>query len=146
MQKVKFSCGRTETVYVVPVLAIEDLDQLPEYKVGETDTAEQAAAKLQALAQRKADTYYLAGFADAEIPDDWQFPDWALAQGLQPREGETGRKLDFIRYELLRKADDVIMAQAAMQGEVAPEEVAAAEKKFRFSDIARRLFTPKRRR
>ena len=146
MQKVTFSCGKTENVYVVPVLALADLDDLPEYKVADDDTAEDVKGKLEAVAQAKADTGYLAGFADTVVPDDWQFPGWALSQGLKPREGADGRKLDYIRYELLRQADDVRKAQRAMLGQLTPEEVGSAVKKFRPLRAARRLFSARRRR
>jgi hypothetical protein len=143
MQKITFSCGKTETVYVVPQLAVQDLEELPEYTVENDDPQEEAKRKMLALAQAKADTNFLAAFQDTIVPDDWEYPKWARKP---PGQGEDGRKIDYIRYELLKLPGDIYKAQSAMLGELAPAEVAAAEKKFRLIRLAQRLLSPKRRR
>ena len=115
----------------MPPYLIKRIEDLPEFQIDwEAEDDEQAKSKANALAQRKEDVAYLYAFEDWSVPRGWQFPESLRYGGVEPRDGDEGRKLDWIQYELLSSANDFAKAQRAMFG-VTAEEVEAASKSFR---------------
>jgi hypothetical protein len=145
MKKVTFSNGKTETVYAVPGLMITDIAALPQYQVEADDTPEIVLEKERRAARAREDAAYLAAFADTVVPEGWEFPAFASRQGVLPREGEDGRKVDYIRYELLKTAGDIRQAEQAMTG-LTQEEVEGIMAFFRPCRLARWCPFARRRR
>ena len=145
MKQITFSNGKTETVYAVPGMMLIDIADLPQYQVEEGDTAEIVLNKEKEAARAREDTAYLAAFADTVVPDDWQFPEFARQKGIVPREGEDGRKVDYIRYELLKTAGDISQAEQAMSG-LTQDEVEGMMAFFRPCRLARWCPFARRRR
>ena len=145
MKQITFSNGKTETVYAVPGMMLVDIGALPQYQVEEGDTAEIVLNKENEAARAREDAAYLAAFADTVVPEDWQFPEFAKRQGVQPREGEDGRKVDYIRYELLKTAGDISQAEQAMSG-LTQDEVEGMMAFFRPCRLARWCPFARRRR
>jgi hypothetical protein len=145
MKKVTFSNGKTETVYAVPGMMLLDIAALPRHQVEAGDTAEIVLEKEKKAARAREDAAYLAAFADTVVPEGWQFPAFARRQGVEPREGEDGRKVDYIRYELLKTAGDIAQAEQAMGG-LTQEEVEGVMAFFRPCRLARWCPFARRRR
>ncbi len=92
---------------------------------------EAAAQALAARERLQRETAWLVALAAVTPPAGWRFPAALAYAGLQPREGEAGRKLDYIEYALLATAEDVQRVQAVMYGGALTEaEIGAAEAAF----------------
>lgn len=126
---VKLSTGIEVEVQPVPPLALTNVAALlPLRGLDETTyNAVQAARK-----RSVQDTAWLLAFPGLRAPDSWQFPLALQHVGLQPREGDTGRLLDYIEYGLLLNNDDIQRVQAVMHdGALTEAEVEAAVETFR---------------
>jgi hypothetical protein len=129
-EKITFSNGRTENVYSVPQLLLVKLDRLPEFKIGPDDDIETVIEKGERLDATKNDLAILLAFKDVQVPSGWKFPKEALSKGLHPREGDEGRRVDYVENEILTTGKDAMVAQAAMFA-LTDEEVRAAGALFR---------------
>jgi len=66
-------------------------------------------------------------------PKGWKYPAVLVEFGIEPREGKLGRRLDYIKFELLPTPDDVKAVQQVMYTMTAPldeSEVDAARDLF----------------
>ena len=87
-----------------------------------------------------AEASLLFGLPDVEVPDGWEPPaeelEYLTGGQWEPRQGKTGRKLDYIEWDLLAVVGDYQRVQAAInQLAMVPEEAAdAIEATFR-SDL-----------
>jgi hypothetical protein len=144
-EKITFSNGRTENVYGVPQLLLARLDTLPDFQIGVDDAVETVIDKQRLLEAAKSDLAYLLAFKDVRVPDGWKFSAEARAAGLVPRDGDEGRKVDYIEQEILTTGRDAMAAQAAMFA-LTDEEVNAAGALFRPCRFAKVCpFSPSRR-
>ncbi len=132
MNLVTLSNGQTIEVYPVPPFALTNVE------------ARYPATTPEGIALRERmirETAWLLALPDVKVPADWQCPRALQHAGIEPRQGETGRMLDYIEYGLLLTADDIRAVQAAMYGgALTEEEIGAAEDSFR-SDRRQREFT-----
>ena len=97
-------------------------------------------AKREAEAARQTDwaeASLLFGLPDVEVPDGWQPPveelEYLTDGQWQPRQGEAGRRLDYIEWDLLRVVADYQKVQAAINelAMVSEEATDAIEATFR---------------
>jgi hypothetical protein len=69
-----------------------------------------------------------------DVPKGWKFPARQRRLGKKPREGQDGRRVDFIRYTLLKSHADIEACQIVMHQITAPvrsEEAALIAELFR---------------
>jgi len=126
---VGLSCGEKITVYPVPPFVFSNIEATHPLPQG-VDSAELARAAVL-RDQLIQDTAFLLALKDISVPADWKFPEVLQYANLHPREGEAGRKLDYIEYELLLTPEDVTQVTAAMYGGALTEaEIGAAEAVF----------------
>jgi hypothetical protein len=91
----------------------------------------------QARQKAWAEGMLLFGLPDVQVPDEWQPPveelEYLSGGQWQPRQGETGRKLDWIEWDLLRVVADYQKVQATINelAMVSEEAVDAIEATFR---------------
>lgn len=83
----------------------------PAYRTYMADMAE---------AQRRRDVavdeaWYLLGLRDVEPPAAWVFPHALELLGIAPREGEKGRRLDYIQYVLLENGEDLALVSRTIR-------------------------------
>lgn len=123
MSVVTLSNGQTVEVYPVPPFALTNVEA--RYPGG---TPEAVALRERMIRE----TAWLLALPDVSIPEGWQCPRALQHAGIEPRQGTTGRILDYIEYGLLLTADDIRAVQAAMYGGALTEdEIGAAEATFR---------------
>jgi len=72
----------------------------------------------------------LYAFDELSVPEGWQLPEAFSYAGVQPRDGKSGRKLDYIEYVLLATESDNTQIQRAMFGDVTEEDIQAAAETF----------------
>jgi len=91
----------------------------------------------QARQRAWAEAMFLFGLPEVVVPDEWAGPPAAelayLAPDWKPREGDQGRKLDYIEWELLRTPGDHAKVVDAINdlADVPEEAVDAVEATFR---------------
>jgi hypothetical protein len=103
----------------------------PEYLRKKAEITELRSEKLEELSA-------LDSLRDIKVPDDWSTESFAYLALLadpdwQPREGKSGRKLDYIEWDLLGNPADTILVQevrAQMMG-IDMEVIDAIEASFR---------------
>jgi hypothetical protein len=84
-----------------------------------------------------AEAMLLFGLPEVQVPDGWQPPieelEYLTDGQWEPRQGDTGRKLDYIEWDLLRVMADYQKVQAAINqlAMISEEAVAAIEATFR---------------
>lgn len=84
-----------------------------------------------------AEAMLLFGLPEVQAPDEWQPPaeelEYLSGGQWQPRQGDTGHKLDWIEWDLLRVVTDYQKVQAAINelAGVSEEAVDAIEATFR---------------
>ena len=84
-----------------------------------------------------AEASLLFGLPDMQVPDGWEPPteelEYLTGGQWQPRQGEKGRKLDYLEWELLAVVGDYQRVQAAINqlAMVSEEAVDAVEATFR---------------
>ncbi len=121
-QTVSLSNGQTLTVHPVPPFAMTAIARsLP------ANTPEAQAAR-ERLMQEAA---WLMALPGVSVPQDWAFPRGLSYAGIQSREGDEGRLLDYIEYGLLLTPADIQSVQVAMYGTALTEDdIGAAEDTF----------------
>ncbi|HOU13466.1 MAG TPA: hypothetical protein PKZ84_10135 [Anaerolineae bacterium] len=123
MSIVTLSNGRTVEVYPVPPFALTNVEARYPGVTPEAVTLRERMIR---------ETAWLLALPDVSIPEGWQCPRALQHAGIEPRQGETGRILDYIEYGLLLTADDIRAVQVAMYGGALTEdEIGAAEATFR---------------
>jgi len=156
-KEIKLSTGVTVTVHPVPqkiydVIRMRHPDPpVPILEDDRTATGEPMRfedrddpdylqAKREAEQARQmawAEASLLFGLPDVQVPDGWEPPteelEYLTGGQWQPRQGEKGRKLDYIEWELLAVVGDYQRVQAAINqlAMVSEEAVDAVEATFR---------------
>jgi hypothetical protein len=126
---ITLSNGQEVEVQPVPPLALSVIGE--RNPVPENLDAEQTQAAMSAQDRLVNEAAWLMALGHVEVPEDWQFPRGLTYAGIQPREGDAGRVLDYIEYGLLVTTDDLKKVQQAMYGDALTEsEVDAAEAIF----------------
>jgi hypothetical protein len=130
MVKVTLSTGQEIEVLPVPPFALAAVKAAhpPPTNLEPAELAE-ALATQERLTREVS---WLIALPDVEVPEDWEFPRGLRYAGIHPREGEEGRRLDYIEYRLLITHEDLVQVREVMYGAVlSEEEIAAAEATFR---------------
>lgn len=150
MEKITLSNGVEVQVYPVPPFALSAIEARysePEMPEGDRESLEWrrwVSELRQARAQREqavTEAALLVALRDVELPEGWRLPEAFRLAGFQEREGERGRRLDYVQYELLIAPGDLVAVQSAMYGStLTEEEVKAAEATFP-SDSQREIVT-----
>lgn len=123
MVDVTLSNGMTVKVKTVPPFAMAAIEAaLP--------PMDEMAGRAATRARLSREAAWLLALPDVEVPEDWNFPPGLSYAGVDPREGEEGRKLDYIEFALLAQAQDIENVQQVMYGELTEDEVSAAEDMF----------------
>jgi hypothetical protein len=156
-KEVKLSTGVTVTVHPVPqkvydVIRMKHPDPpVPVLEDDRTATGEpmlyqapndptyleQKARAERARQTAWAEASLLFGLPEVEVPDGWQPPaaelEYLTGGEWKPRQGETGRKLDYIEWDLLAVVGDYQRVQAAINqlAMVSEEATDAVEATFR---------------
>lgn len=128
-QTVTLSTGQSVAVQPVPPFALAEIERryTPAYATAATEDPA-ARASREKLAREVA---WLMALPDVAVPDDWQFPRALRYAGVEPREGDEGRLLDYIEYGLLVTPGDIQAVQAVMYGSALTEDdIGAAETTF----------------
>lgn len=128
MDEITLSNGRRVRVLPVPPFAISAVES--RFPLPETDDHERFRQALEARAAAVRETGWLMALPEVTVPSDWTFPDALERIGIHAREGEVGRRLDYIEYELLRSTDDVKAVLDIMHGPLGEQEVAQAVATF----------------
>lgn len=156
-KEITLSSGETVTVYPVPQKVYDLLvvkypyPPIPIIEISGEDTAtgepmrmakssdpdynRQCAEIDQRRMEEWGEVQFLWALRDVEVPDGWKpplasiqyiLPDW------EPRQGEMGRKLDYIEWGLLQNPGDVTRVQRAINelGGIDEEVVKAIESTF----------------
>jgi hypothetical protein len=130
MVKVTLSTGQEIEVLPVPPFALAAIDTA--HPVPENLSPEEARTALATRERIASEAAWLLALPDIEVPESWEFPRGLRYAGLQPREGQEGRLLDYIEYALLATHEDAEQVQRVMYGAaLMEEEIAAAEATFR---------------
>ena len=142
MEKITLSNGVEVQVYPVPPFALSAIEsqypdpEMPMPKM-EQDSPEwrRWVSEMQQARERReqaiTEAALLVALRDVELPEGWRLPEAFRLAGFQEREGERGRRLDYIQYELLIAPGDLVAVQNAMYGSTLTEgEVEAAEATF----------------
>jgi hypothetical protein len=158
-RKVELSNGETVTVYPIPQ-KVYDLTRkkhpyppVPIVEIGAEDTAtgetmrvakesdpeykRQCAEVDHMRIEDWAEGQLLWGLRDVKPPKDWEPPAEMLRYmdpNWQPRKGELGRKLDYIEWDLLQNAGDMIKVQRAINELTGIDEEAAETVEETFPD------------
>jgi hypothetical protein len=127
--KVKLTNGIVITVEPVPPFALNAVERRFVALVsGDSPESNAARASMEQMIKEAA---WLMAIKDVVVPDDWTFPRGLRYAGVQPREGEDGRLLDYIEYGLLLTASDVQAVQAVMyDASLTGDELSDAEETF----------------
>lgn len=127
--KVKLTNGVVITVEPVPPFALNAVERRFTALVS-GDSPESYAAR-DSMEQMIKEAAWLMAIKDVEVPDSWNFPRGLLYAGVQPREGDDGRLLDYIEYGLLLTPADVQAVQAVMyDSNLTGDELSEAEETF----------------
>lgn len=122
MKEVTLSNGQTLAVESVPPFALGEVSRRIPASAPEAEEARAALAR---------EVAWLMALPTLSVPEEWKFPRGLIHAGIQPRDGENGRILDYIEYELLRTHQDIADVQSAMYGTaITEEEISAAEATF----------------
>lgn len=135
------SSGREIPVHCVPPFALDAIEsqfqdpsppaetdsESVEWKLWASELAQIGEQREQAVTEGAL----LIALRDVEIPTDWQLSEVFRLAGVEARDGERGRHLDYAQYELLATAKDLTAVQNVMYGGLTAEEVKAAEATFR---------------
>jgi len=123
------SNGQMLIVTPVPPFALAEINR--RYPVPANLSATDAQAALAEREKLAREVAWLLALPVVDVPIDWTFPRGLVYAGIQPREGESGRLLDYIEYGLLVTPADIAAVQAVMYGaDVTEPEVTAAEATF----------------
>jgi len=120
--------GQILTVQPVPPFALAEIER--RYTPASATAASEDPAARLAREQITREVAWLLALPDVTVPADWQFPRALRYAGIEPREGEEGRLLDYIEYGLLLTPADIQAVQAVMYGDVTEDEIGAAEATF----------------
>jgi hypothetical protein len=144
-KQVKLFNGKMVVVHPVPpfVLSVVEaqypMPEPPNVAQDEDETAWRAWHAESRRVEAARDTArneaaLLVALRDVELPEDWTFPLALTMAGIEARDGERGRRLDYIQYELIQTPHDLAEIQAQMFiGCVLEEEVQAVGDTFRDS-------------
>jgi hypothetical protein len=126
---VTLSTGQSLAVQPVPPFALAEIERryaAPHDTLASEDPA--ARASREKLTREVA---WLLALPDVVTPEDWQFPRALRYAGIEPRDGDEGRLLDYIEYALLVTPGDIQAVQAVMYGAALTEDdIGAAEAVF----------------
>ncbi len=126
---VKLTSGIVVKVLPVPPFALAEVER--HFVFADRLEGEEAEAAQSARALMVREAAWLMALPDVEVPEDWVFPRGLRYAGVQPREGEEGRLLDYIEYGLLLTSGDVQAVQATMyESSLTGEELGIAEATF----------------
>lgn len=134
MVTVTLDSGEQIPVHPVPAFALAEVES--HYRVEAPpppDSSERQDWEQQAVEvarQREAavtEAVLLIALRDVPTPDDWEFPDYLRNAGVTPREGERGRRLDWLQYGLLVTPRDIAeVARAAVATPVRDDAIQSA--------------------